>query len=157
STFVAMPVAGPSSASPCLTRVPPRPGVAMPIPAECPLCGHKGVLPDQFQGKQIKCPECCNEFLAGDPVPAKTAGSHPGSAKPGDSGQGNQKLKPAGGSAPGNQVVRPAFGSAQGNQVIKPTGGSAPGNQVIRPTGPSAQGIQKIKPSGSAPGNQVIK
>ena len=67
----------------------------MPIPAECPLCGHKGVLPDQFQGKQIKCPECCNEFLAGDPVPAKTAGSHPGVAKPkpSDSGQGNQKIK----------------------------------------------------------------
>jgi hypothetical protein len=128
----------------------------MPIPAECPLCGHKGVLPDAFQGKQIKCPECCNEFLAGDPVPAKSSGSHPGTVKvkSGDSGQGNQKIKPTGGSAPGNQVVRPLAGSAQG--VQKKPSDSAPGNQVIRPIAGSAPGVQK-KPSDSAPGNQVIK
>lgn len=132
----------------------------MPIPAECPLCGHKGVLPDTFQGKQIKCPECCNEFLAGDPVPAKTAGAQPAAAKlnTSDSGQGNQKIKPTAGSGQGNQVIRPIVGSAQGNQKISPTAGSGQGNQVIKQMAGSTQGNPVIKPTaGSGPGNQIIK
>jgi hypothetical protein len=39
----------------------------MPIVAECPKCGFKGNVPDQFKGKKVKCRQCANMFQVGGP------------------------------------------------------------------------------------------
>src|SRR5208283_3658862 len=156
----------------------------MQIDAECPLCGHKGKVPDKFNNKEVKCPQCLNQFIvSGTPVGAgaKTGGSHAGNQKlpsngshagkqklPGSGSQaGNQKI-PGNGSQAGNQKI-PGNGSQAGNQkipgngsqagtqkVVKP-GGSAHGTQKVVKPGGSAHGTQKVvKPGGSAHGNQKV-
>ena len=42
----------------------------MPLVAECPQCGRKGNVPDQYRGRQAKCPGCANRFTIGAPVAA---------------------------------------------------------------------------------------
>jgi hypothetical protein len=40
----------------------------MAIVAECPKCGFKGNVPDQFKGKKVKCRQCASMFEVGGPV-----------------------------------------------------------------------------------------
>src|SRR5262249_43095307 len=147
------------------------PGATMAIEAECPLCGHKGSVPEKFDTKQVKCPECCNLFVVS---PGKAAvgakGGPSGSAsgemklkKPaatmesinlsGGSGQGTQK-NPAAGSAAG-KVKKPGAPTHQGN-MKNPTTGSAAGQQKIQKAGGSAHGQKKNASAGSASGQQKI-
>lgn len=115
----------------------------MPIPIECPLCGHKGAVPDKFDNKQVKCPECCNLFFA-----SPTGGPPPSSSKTGGSQAGTMKVSAAG----GNQVRRPASPTMPGTQKAPMGGGSQYGNVKISVPGGSQQGTMK-KP-GSHAGNQ---
>lgn len=58
--------------------------------ADCPSCGRKIKIPEQLQGKQVKCPSCSTTFqTAEDPVDAVAV---PGSAPRVDAVQ-PQKLK----------------------------------------------------------------
>lgn len=114
----------------------------MPIPIECPLCGHKGAVPDKFDNKQVKCPECCNLFFA-----SPTGGPPPSSSKTGGSQAGTMKVSAAG----GNQVRRPASPTMPGTQKL-PTGGSQYGNVKISVPGGSQHGT--LKKPGSHAGTQ---
>jgi hypothetical protein len=152
----------------------------MPIDAECPLCGHKGSVPEKFDGKQVKCPECCNLFVVSPSkasVGAKggTSGSASGERKvpkpvvatmqsislpdtkkgaTSGSASGQQKIKKASPTQPGT-VKNPMAGSASGEKKISP-GGSAAQQKAPAKTSDSAQGNQKkpVKSSGSAQGTQ---
>src|SRR5262249_17357370 len=126
--------AGPGSK---LSPSPVRPGSTMQIDTECPLCGHKGKVPPVFEGKQVKCPECLNQFLvsgAAVAANAKTGGSH----------AGNQKLPPTGGSQAGNQKIKALSGSHAGTQKVVATGGSQAGTQKVAKPGGSHAGTQKV-------------
>jgi hypothetical protein len=68
----------------------------------------------------VKCPECCNDFIVGDPARVGISPLAPPKVKTGDSAQGNQKIKPAGDSAQGNQKIKPTGGSGQGTQKKPP-------------------------------------
>lgn len=148
----------------------------MPIEAECPLCGHKGAVPEKFDNKQVKCPECCNLFVvspakagvgakggssgsaSGEQNIRKPAGTMQSIQLPGGSKDGTQKKPPKispSGSASGEQKIKKAGGTHQGT-MKNPTAGSAAGNQKIQKPSGTAQGTQKnpIKSSGSASGTQ---
>ena len=127
----------------------------MPIEAECPLCGHKGNVPDKFDNKQVKCPECCNLFIvAGKTVPAGTGGSQSGQFKivlPG----GNGPIQKTGGSSSGQMKAVSTKGTASGQMKIKPVPPTHQGT-VKRPGNGSPSGQMKAIPSGSASGQQKI-
>src|SRR5262245_44232204 len=129
----------------------------MPIEAECPLCGHKGAVPEKFDGKQVKCPECCNLFVVSGPTVPAGAGAKVGGGSasgqhkisPSGSGSGQHKIKQAAATLQGN-MKNPLAGSGSGQQKL-PISGSGSGQHKIKPANGSAQGVQK-KP-GSAQGN----
>jgi len=50
-------------------------GVTMAITAECPECGFKGNIPDQFKGKKVKCRQCQKLFVVGGAAAAAPAKS----------------------------------------------------------------------------------
>jgi hypothetical protein len=148
----------------------------MPIEAECPLCGHKGAVPEKFDSKQVKCPECCNLFVvspakAGVGAKGATSGSASGEQKikkpagtmqsiqlPAGSKDGSQKKPikgPGAGSASGEQKIKKPAGTHQGT-MKNPTAGSAQGDKKIVKPSDTAQGTQKnpLKSSGSASGTQ---
>lgn len=49
----------------------------MPVVAECPHCGRKGNVPDQYRGRSAKCPDCSGRFVVGASAaaPAETVPS----------------------------------------------------------------------------------
>jgi hypothetical protein len=40
----------------------------MPIPTACPSCGKTGRVPDEFQGRKVRCPRCRTRFPVQVPV-----------------------------------------------------------------------------------------
>src|SRR5262245_65589286 len=98
----------------------------MPIEAECPLCGHKGAVPEKFDGKQVKCPECCNLFVVSGPTVPAGAGA---------------AMKVGGGTASGQHTISPS-GSGSGQHKISPSG-SGSGHHKIKQVPPTHQGNMK--------------
>lgn len=54
----------------------------MPLVAECPKCGRKGNVPDQFRGRQAKCPGCAHCFTVGESASAAPAANGSPAATP---------------------------------------------------------------------------
>jgi hypothetical protein len=149
----------------------------MPIEAECPLCGHKGQVPDKFNGKQVKCPECCNLFLASGPTvpaaagvkaggpaaPKKAGDTHHGTGKSPTSGSGSGQHKAVAGSAQ-QKAVSSGSGSGQHKAVPGSSGHHKAVSSrqpmatmpAISLPGKSAQGAGKSPGSGSGSGQQKI-
>jgi len=135
----------------------PGQGATMPIEAECPLCGHKGNVPDKFDNQQVKCPECCNLFIVtGKTVPAgaKTGGSQSGQFKIMLPGGGPQKNGTSGSSS-GQMKAVSTKGTASGQMKVKPASPTHQGT-VKKPGHGSSSGQMKAVPSGSASGQQKI-
>jgi len=106
----------------------------MPIATECPLCATKGVVPNAFSGKRVKCPKCCNLFVV--------------TGVPQGSQLGNQKLPTMGNiNLPGSKPGAPNKPGSHQGTANKP--GSHQGNQK-KPDG-SHPGVQKT--SGSKQGD----
>lgn len=40
----------------------------MPIPTECPACGHKGQVPDELVGRRVRCQACAEAFQVAAPA-----------------------------------------------------------------------------------------
>lgn len=114
----------------------------MPIPIECPLCGHKGAVPDKFDNKQVKCPECCNLFFA------SPTGEAPANSKSGGSQAGTMKISAAAGGSQHGVVHRPTSPTMPGPQK-SPAGGSQYGNIKASAPGGSRQETMK-KPDSQA-------
>jgi len=116
----------------------------MPITAECPVCGHKGPVPDTFKGKKVKCHQCHNMFTIGG-APA-AAGARPAAKKsnPDMSGSG-MDLAGTNGVGPGDPTPSPFDFDGSAPQ---PTRKSAPGtakNPAAKPspTSKSAPGVRR--------------
>lgn len=115
----------------------------MAVTAECPICGHKGNVPDQFKGKKVKCRECSNMFTVGGPAPAAVGKQK---SNPDLNGSSFDFGGDAGGG--GNPFD---FDAPEAPPPPKPTRKSEPGIQKANKSDP---GSRRPAPSKSAPGNQ---
>jgi HEAT repeats len=118
----------------------------MPITAECPVCGHKGPVPDTFKGKKVKCHECHNMFTVGGGA-AAAAGARPAAKKKSnpDMGGSGMNLAGANGVGPGDATPNPFEFENPAPPPPQPTRKSAPGTAKkpavqASPTSKSAQG-----------------
>lgn len=126
----------------------------MPITAECPKCGFKGSVPDQFKGKKVKCRQCSNFFLVGGPVPAPSKNGSAGrKSNPDlvemelveDSTPPTHRAKPTLQAINLDEEMSSPFANI--DEAPRKVKGSAPGT---KPTRPSAQNVKATRPS--APG-----
>ena len=147
----------------------------MPIQAECPLCGHKFTVSDQLDGKQVKCSECCNLFVASGPAVSAGAGSSgakPGAVKGPTAGTAPGAKKINAPRQPKNAATMPAIslpdrppspplqkggiGGYSPTHKKIPTGGTASGQQKIKKGGATLPGTVKNPMAGSAAGQKKI-
>lgn len=67
----------------------------MPVIVACPTCLQKVRVPDSVLGKQIKCPQCKNPFVAGDSSAPPTAASRTAASRAGGSSAASAVAEPA--------------------------------------------------------------
>src|SRR5262245_1578661 len=110
----------------------------MPITAECPNCGFKGNVPDQFKGKKVKCRQCTQDFRVGCEPPDPPANGTTDSRKtnPAVEMEVFEDL-----SAPPARKARP---SSQGGIQLPPQ--EAETAAPARKARPSSQGGIKLPP-----------
>jgi hypothetical protein len=135
-------------------EVPLPPGVGkpfevtiMPITAECPVCGHKGPVPDTFKGKKVKCHQCHNMFTIGG-TPA-AAGARPGAkqkSNPDLDGSG-MDLASSNGVGPGDPTPNPFDFDGPAPPPPQPTRKSAPGTakNPAAKSGPTSKSAQEVR------------